>query len=158
MPFFIIFSQQTLTIASRQTCGIISFLTVLHFNSQVPLEQTKQVSLFLKSKPNFCQYIYLLFKRCLSLLETQKSFFMQGKYAYLKLHGLVLEAGQPHIECLLRSRELMLQTLRSTEALLTMRKSCMLQTKKSYAVLAVQSCLQSFEPRTYTFDELHITA
>lgn len=55
---------------------------------------------------------------------------MRGKYAYLKLRGLVLEAGQPHVECLLWSRELLLQTQRSTEALLTIRKSCMLQRKK----------------------------
>lgn len=30
--------------------------------------------------------------------------------------------------------------------------------KKSYTVLAAQSCLQSFKPRTYPFEELDIIA
>lgn len=103
---------------------------------------------------------FLLFSNdnYLPLLEIHKSFFMQCKHVYLKLHGLVPEPGQPQVECLLCSRELMFQHQRSTEALLTQRKNCMLQRKRSYVVLAAQNCLQSFEPRMYPFEELHVTA
>lgn len=46
---------------------------------------------------------FLLFSNnsYLPLLATQKTLFMQGKHAYLRLHGSMPEPGQPQVECLL---------------------------------------------------------
>lgn len=76
---------------------------------------------------------FLLFSNngYLPLLATQKTLFMQGKHAYLRLHGSMPEPGQPQVECLLcvlRNRCSKAQM--RTEALLTLRMNCMQQRKK----------------------------
>ena len=55
---------------------------------------------------------FLLFSNnsYLPLLATHKSLFMQGKHAYLRLRGSMPEPGEPQVEHLLCSRELLFQS------------------------------------------------